>query len=365
MQTLTNRFEVFHGLRGVAAVVVAFSHAGIFMPGNPELVPQGHLAVDLFFVLSGFVIAHAYDERLRKGLSFRDFAVARIVRLYPLYALSLCLAVMVVIGTILTVGMQQYSRLTLIVSFIMAPFFFPSPPQTTIADLLFPLNGPTWSLFFELAVNAAYGLVAVRLDKRAIGAVIIVSFAVLLFTSLQFGGLGGGARWDAWWVGIPRVVFSFSVGLFMRRYMFAPARESNLGACVLFAACVAFMMVPADTGFDGYYDLLAIALIWPAVVLIAARLTISGLASMLSDVGGEASYGIYVLHTPMLGLLSLLTGLVTGANYDEHSIFWVICCTVLIVVASTLLNDYFDKPARKALLKKFGRRPVVSGVTQF
>ncbi len=85
------KFTVLDGLRGVAALCVVQTHTQDLLLG--DTLPTAYLAVDLFFLLSGFVLAHAYEERLRQGMTLHRFMLARLVRLYPLYLAGIAIAV--------------------------------------------------------------------------------------------------------------------------------------------------------------------------------------------------------------------------------------------------------------------------------
>ena len=76
-------------LRGVAALAVLMLHSG--QVTGHDLMVSGYLAVDVFFALSGFVIALSYSERLAAGLGFGKFVVARAIRFFPLYILGIAL----------------------------------------------------------------------------------------------------------------------------------------------------------------------------------------------------------------------------------------------------------------------------------
>ena len=76
-------YATLDGIRGIAAALVAMRHAGALFPGWD--FPNSGLAVDLFFVISGFVVASAYDRRLADGLTLGAFMRIRLIRLYPLY----------------------------------------------------------------------------------------------------------------------------------------------------------------------------------------------------------------------------------------------------------------------------------------
>jgi peptidoglycan/LPS O-acetylase OafA/YrhL len=76
----STRYATLDGLRGIAAIAVVIYH----LPIEPKLVPHGYLAVDFFLMLSGFVLALAYSDKLHSGMSFRSFFLKRAIRLYPI-----------------------------------------------------------------------------------------------------------------------------------------------------------------------------------------------------------------------------------------------------------------------------------------
>ena len=88
------RFTGLDGLRGLAALAVFGAH--VPDPLLRDALPGCDLAVDLFFALSGFVLAHAYFERLRKGMGVGTFFKRRVIRLYPLYALGTIISLSIV-----------------------------------------------------------------------------------------------------------------------------------------------------------------------------------------------------------------------------------------------------------------------------
>src|SRR5215210_2241655 len=89
MEPIRPVYHSLNGLRGLAALIVVLFHAAALI--GTQLAPGGYLAVDLFFILSGFVIAHAYDHRFAEGLGPLAFIRYRIIRFYPLYLLGLAI----------------------------------------------------------------------------------------------------------------------------------------------------------------------------------------------------------------------------------------------------------------------------------
>jgi len=140
METREDRtFYLLDGLRGVAAIAVMVYHAAaLFVPVR---LPGSYLAVDLFFMLSGFVLTHAYADRLAEGLSWRAFLVARLVRLYPLYIAGTMFGVLVVTA-VLIAGMGHLDALGWSSRVVAALAMLPSPDLGRGGTELYPLNVP-------------------------------------------------------------------------------------------------------------------------------------------------------------------------------------------------------------------------------
>ena len=134
----TPRFSSLDGLRGFAAIAVMAYHV------DHDWMPGGHLAVDFFFCLSGFVIALNYQSRMRGGaIGVVRFMALRLARLYPMVLAGAGLAIWLLHA--------DYRILALVPS--------------TWGLALFPGNPPYWSLLAELAVSLAFAVLLVRLDK--------------------------------------------------------------------------------------------------------------------------------------------------------------------------------------------------------
>lgn len=176
------RFEILDGLRGVAAmIVVAFHLFETYSPGsNEQILNHGYLAVDFFFVLSGFVIGYAYDDRW-KSMTTWDFFKRRLIRLQP----------MVILGTLIGAfwfyfsaapGFELVMRTPwwkLLLIMILGCIMFPMPPSMDIRGWkeINSLNGAQWSLLWEYIANILYVLFVRRFSKRVL--------AVFLFLSLS------------------------------------------------------------------------------------------------------------------------------------------------------------------------------------
>ena len=198
-------YALLDGLRGVAALLVVWYHVfeGFSFAGNTiiEHINHGYLAVDFFFILSGFVISYAYDDRWAKGFTMKQFFVRRLIRLHPMVIMG------ALIGTVTFClqGCVQWDGTHVATSAIMwallmAICFLPAYPGAPYEvrgnGEMFPLNGPAWSLFFEYIGNICYALFIRRLSNKALGWLTLLLGAGLasfaLFDLVGYGMLGVG-----------------------------------------------------------------------------------------------------------------------------------------------------------------------------
>ena len=157
------RYYTLDGMRGVAALMVVHFHyvlvAGYVLGDQHKM--QAYLAVDLFFALSGFVIALSYSDKLASALSISGFVKRRLIRLYPLYIFGIALGLSIEVARALSTG-SGFKISEWAVEFGFNLFFLPSFQH----EILFPLNLPAWSLFYEMAVNIIFAWVLWRVPAK-------------------------------------------------------------------------------------------------------------------------------------------------------------------------------------------------------
>lgn len=346
----SNRYVFLDAIRGVAALFVVIRHTELFWGIH---FYRSYLAVDVFFLLSGFVIAHAYEQRLAAGsLSSGAFFKYRLIRLYPMFLLSAMLSL--VAFFVCLVALKYYGYLAALtvqdMFFLIVPvlFFLPSS-YSGRCDFLFPINGPYWSLLDELLVNLIYVVIRPSLHKRML--FICISLAGLgLCIVLMLNGyadLGGKDCLRNWGGGLFRAMFGFFMGLALYRY-------GNFGADVLkkwispwvvllFIALV--LMSPSLRGYDLLIDMALILILFPIAVLAAQGH--SSKYERLLLVMGRVSYPMYVLHWPVANLLLS----VAGYSIYKHAPFSGIALIAFLVVLSLLLEKYYELPVRRYLSK--------------
>ena len=201
-------YRTLDGLRGVAALIVVTRHAGDVVPS--ELCPESFLAVDLFFLLSGFVVALAYEQRLLAGRSLLGFMKTRLIRLYPLYALGIGLGLLARVGSEGPLNAAFLVQAT-VIGLLMLPAVPPLPMGGST------LNGPTWTLAPELLVNLVYAALVRRLGRRVLRVIVALGAAGLVASETVYGTLDGGWSVDRFPLLAARLAFSFFLGVAMYR----------------------------------------------------------------------------------------------------------------------------------------------------
>jgi len=299
-------FEVLDGLRGTAAMMVVLFHIQgitLFWDDSKVLLHHAPLAVDFFFVLSGFVIGYAYDDRWGT-MSMRHFFALRLIRLHPLVILGVLLGFASYLLDPLAGAAQNAPLSALLVALGMGLMLLPTWPLPNRWTDTHPLNGPCWSLFQEYIGNLAYALILRRLPARALGALAVLGGVVLVIGAARFGTLDVGSAWDSFWMAPVRLAFPFLTGLWLYR-MRDRLPQWQLGWLPLSAAMIAAMAVPTlpEVGgikLNGLYDAACVVLLFPVIVLAGSHSSPGRGMMGLCKASGRISYPIYITHFPFL-----------------------------------------------------------------
>lgn len=363
------RYDILDGLRGVAALMVIWYHffEGFATTPVDQMFNHGYLAVDFFFVLSGFVIGYAYNDRMRYGgMTAGQFMLRRVIRLHP----------MVVMGALLGLGSYalqgcmhwdgtQVAWPTVVLALAMTLLMLPAVPGAAVEvrgnGEMFPINGPQWSLFFEYIGSALYALVLHRLSTRGLRWVVRLS-AVGLVACMAFNMSGSyhmGVGWsiDGWgWLGgLLRMLFSFGMGLLLSRQ--ARDRKRVNGAFwICSAVIVAVLAMPYVGSADGMepsvangvYDLACILVVFPFVVSLGARGDAAdAFSERVCGFLGRISYPVYIIHYPAMYYLYYQVWS-RGLGFGD---VWMVCLAMFvgIVMMAWAALRWYDEPVRRWL----------------
>ena len=388
-------YILLDGLRGVAALMVLWYHVFegfAFAKGSIiETFNHGHLGVDFFFLLSGFVISYAYDDRWKsrqrstvKSLSLKDFFKRRLIRLHPMLVMGAFIGLICFLlqGGVKWDGSSTPIHWTLI-AFVLTLFFIPAYPGASY-DIrgnaeMFPLNGPSWSLFFEYIGNILYALFIRKLSNKMltvlVGATGILWIWFVAFDISGYDMIGIGWTLDVvnFFGGLLRMMFPFTLGMLMAR-LFSQRTTDNrrqsfftnnifwIATIVLFALfSVPYISgedvtsrVPtlANISLNGIYELFCIMVVFPLIVWIAALSDSaqSKFTLRISKFLGDLSYPLYIVHYPVMYLF--YAWLIKNQYYTlgETWQMVILVLTVCIVLAYACLKLY-DEPIRKKLSK--------------
>ena len=277
-------------MRGLAALVVVAAH----MPINPAWKPPlDYLAVDLFFLIGGFVFAEAYAVRLDAGLSFASFIGRRLSRTWPIYALGMVLGAASIIHGVLRHRLPVSDLVMPLAGLLLIPY-----PSRVGA--LFPLNQPAWSLMFQLLANAGAALAWRRLTTPVLAAVMLAAAIGLTAAAAIYGTLNLGFQAATAWVGACRIAFGTSAGIVLWRVR---RPVGGAGAWAPMLAIVALLLFRPPHGTERFIAPLAIVVLLPAVVFGAAMTTAGDFSRALFTAAGGVSYALYVIHLPILARL--------------------------------------------------------------
>ena len=318
------RYEILDGLRGVASVMVILFHAFETYSAGPayQIINHGYLAVDFFFVLSGFVVGYAYDDRWDRMTTW-GFFKRRLVRLHPMVimgtVIGLCLFYFGQCDGFPLIGSSPWWKVMLV--FLMCCLMIPCGPKMDVRGWgeTNPLNGPNWSLTWEYVANILYALVLRRLPNILLMLLVAAAgFCTIdLCLNLNVFGLltegraalvytpigGWSLTSEQIYIGLTRLFYPFLCGLLMSRIGKYIKVRGGFWWCALLL--VIALAVPCVGGpgniLNGVYNALCILVVFPLLVSVGAGSEIKGSKSFrVCSFLGEISYPLYITHYPLM-----------------------------------------------------------------
>ena len=359
-QSRSSHFAGLDGLRGVAAFAVVLYH--VCLPLHVIVAAKGYLAVDLFFLLSGFVIGNAYEDRLRHSMSLLTFVRVRLVRLYPLFLLGMVMGIAVSLVKafeILSGTSVPAFAVAAVMGVFMIPFGHLPYSEATFA---FPFDGPAWSLFLELTVNFAYALVVMRLSTMRLYVVIAASGALLAFTAVLHGSADMGGELETFVGGLARTVFSFCTGLLLYRLVKFGSwrRRVPAGGVIAGLVLLAVLLVPFDLNGIAV-DLVAIFVLFPMIILSAVGSEPTGWGRWFALKAGALSYPLYVTHYPIMRVFQFLAERRHLSGTVLHGM--IVLEVVVMLAAAQLALSLYDQPVQAFFKRRLGNdRAKIHGV---
>ena len=356
-------YDILDGLRGVAALLVIVYHVFECFDWSP--VPHGYLAVDFFFVLSGFVIGYAYDSRWHEGLTTGHFFKRRLIRLHPMVIIGALFGAVCFFlqggvrwdGTSVSVG---WVMVAMLLGMLMLPLYPGAAADVRGNGEMFPLNGPSWSLFFEYIGNILYALLLRRLPTRWLAVLAAVTGCCLAYIAVDDGYLGVG--WSmvdgGLWTGLVRMLFPYTMGMLMAR-VFRPMKGVGstfwlCAAVIILVGCLPLMFGELQPWQNGLYDALCVILVFPCLVWLgASHLSPGATTRSVSHILGELSYPLYAIHYPLMYLFYAHIGF--DGNLVPIAVIhdvWPVAVALpfACILLAWLCWRFYDRPLRNYLM---------------
>ncbi|MFC5409985.1 acyltransferase family protein [Larkinella bovis] len=360
-------YNILDGLRGVAALTVVCFHVfEAFATSHlDQQINHGYLAVDFFFMLSGFVVGYAYDDRW-KTMTLKDFIKRRFIRLHP----------MVVIGALIGASIfylqgcaawdvSKVSVTALLVATFLNACLIPATPGFEIRGVgeMYPLNGPSWSLFYEYIATLLYAFVLRKLSTKALVIVVLLAACGLAAFAIAgpYGDVCAGFSLTGENItgGSLRLLFSFPAGLLLSR-VFKPVRVK--GAFWIGSLSIILVSaIPRIGGSDqlwmnGLYDTICVVVIFPLLVYLGASgKTVGKVTTSVCQFLGDISYPLYMVHYPFI---YWYYAWVKNKNLTfEQSLPGALALVIGSILLAYLCLKLYDEPVRKFLTKRLLRVP--------
>lgn len=344
-------FLFLDGLRGIAAIAVVLLHW--FEGFGDHAFGTSLLAVDFFFMLSGFVVAYAYRSRLRQGYSVGRFLMARAIRLYPLILAAIAVGALRYVGAASLEGRPPLDW-QLVRQAVFTLLMIPSHVTGDLA--MFPLNLALWSLHFEFLAYLAFGLVVYRWrDAWLVPPICVAAVGTAAWCITCFGPDADGTSFLPlehldYFYGLARITFSFFAGTFLFGLRERNRLQVTYSAPFAIFALIALFALPRNW-LPPWVAMAALAGVFPLVISGGSRVNLSPRATTLARFLGDLSYPLYALHTPMLWMLSGV------AKAEGFSLNGSLISNGVIIIPAVICLAYlafrlWDAPARKFLKRR-------------
>ena len=354
-------YPILDALRGVAAIMVVSFHlfeAHATSRFN-QIINHGYLAVDFFFLLSGFVVSYAYDDRWN-SMSIGSFFKRRLVRLQP----------MVIMGSIIgaicfyfqTSGLWPMIHTVpigkMLIIMLIGFTLIPIPISMDIRgwNEMHPLNGPGWSLFFEYIANIFYALFIRNFSKKALSVLVILSGVALIHLAVTQGDVIGGWSLDATQlhIGFARMMYPFFAGLLLNRI----GKLVKMKSAFLWCSLLIFIVLALprfgskdQLWMNGLYESISIIFIFPLIVFLGASGEVIGkYANRICKFLGDISYPIYITHYPLIYIYTAWVYNKKVPLKDGYPIGILVLISAIIIAYGCL--KLYDEPVRLWLKNK-------------
>ena len=305
-------------------------------------------------MLSGFVLACAYERKLKADLTAWRFLELRFIRLYPMFILGAAVGAFYAAGQYLLQKPHaldpQHLLMAIAASLVMLPDFLSQ-------NFLFPLNGPTWTIFVEMLINLAFAFLMVRLRSSILLAISAVCAALYLWAAMRAGTGNLGWGWHSILFGMVRGGYAFPVGVVLGRAFKGARRQSAMALLpMMLLAWVLYVGIPVRS--EAIFVAASILLL-PAILWLGASLQAPKRLRPLCETMGDISYPFFAVHYPLLHIVFYIFAKMLG--FSGHLV--IAAFYPAMAVIAWLLLHHVDVPLRRWLSARSKLRQTAMPVT--
>ena len=357
-----SRYVLFDLLRGLAAIFVLVFHMNYMLGPYSPGIHKGYLAVDFFFILSGFVIAANYHVTVRPAITWPDFLAARFARLWPLFFVATLVGCVAVVSK-LSRDAGYFDAFGVFRSLALNSVMLPSFFKLYGVDRLFLFNGASWSVFFEVLINLLFFAVLRRLSLKPLLGLTALFAGLLIAVAYTHGSLDGGWAGASFHVGTVRVLFGFTAGMAIFLISRTLRFRLNGWATAILVGCFTLSFFARG---NWLVDSALVVVGFPLLVLLAAQCDLKRSMARVGAFLGDISYSVYLLQTPAMLFVAGASKALIGRKIAEFAPFSGVIFVFGLIGASYLSWRYFEIPARNYLKRRLTapRKPALNPIKE-
>lgn len=350
-------FHYLDSLRGLAALSIVFLHFSTFLfPGVGDLileqtflVKKSYLLVDLFFVLSGFVLAYNYDFNLINYKEYKNFLLKRLIRIYPLHFVTLIMMVILFWGVTPFLGLSILDEFSLVnnkVNLLLNAFLLHSSGLLSQGCYnCTSWNYPSWSISVEFLsyLMLPFGLIFLKKHNKSYLLLITILLATLFYLNNEIGHLDLAS-----WQGLLRCMAGMSLGCYFANLQLHTKKVSSF-----FPLAILFFVI--ITMHLGVYDFIVIILIYAFFALVLMSRSKLFLNNNLLNYLGKISYSVYMTHAMVHISMSLFLRATYKKSLESipiiHQFILLFVAIMFTIIISSISYRYIEQKLSKFLVR--------------
>ncbi|NYE24240.1 acyltransferase family protein [Pigmentiphaga litoralis] len=361
---------VLDGLRGTASIVILVLH---FLVGleREYIIPHAGLAVDFFFMLSGYCITSYYAAQASSQVSGRKLFLVRAANYYPAILLGLALGFSVYLLKVSMLA-ESVNWIVVAINLALSVFLVPSPfALTDTWDFIYPFNGVTWSIMAELSMVFLFGAFFVNMRKSLLVILVIAGAAAATYQCFVFGAVTGGMNWShigdhshhymatvaGFSLPLPvfiplalvRAFFPFFCGVLIYRCFSCRLGVGGIYAVIphFLLAAVLLTSLPVSRWI---YESIAITIIFPIILMWGSLAHAGDRYTRICHWLGNIAYPLYLTHYPLVIVFSYL---IRKSGDRVPLSLWIAVEFVVCVAFARLVFLVVDNRFRRKVLPRF------------